>query len=349
MELYQIRYFLALSDTLNFARAAERCGVTPPSLTRGVQKLEYELGGLLIRREGRVTHLTELGRLVKPMLEKVLAHADGTKTAAHRFLKIEAKPLRVGIIPSLAPSRLAPCFAHFSARHPQIELATVEADAEQLEALLLGERLDVAFAGHLGAVNGRLRHHRLYSENVVVVFPAGHRFERQATVRLIDLKGERFLLRANCEKRGAVLESCRKHDFEPRIVCRSGREDWVQMLVAAGCGVTLMPESLHLGRGTLARRLIEPALQRDISLVTVAGRPQDPSVQHFVRAVRAHKWDDISMSRDGRCLLARHSDFARPVSATVGAEEHAYPDFAHCRCLLYVDDGKPLRCLADNS
>ena len=61
LELYQIRYFLALCETLNFARAAERCGVSSPSLTRSVQKLEQELGGLLIRRERRLTHLTELG------------------------------------------------------------------------------------------------------------------------------------------------------------------------------------------------------------------------------------------------------------------------------------------------
>src|SRR5215470_402130 len=71
MELYQIRYFLALCETLNFARAAERCNVSQPSLTRAMQKLEQELGGLLVHRERRRTHLTELGELVRPMLEEV--------------------------------------------------------------------------------------------------------------------------------------------------------------------------------------------------------------------------------------------------------------------------------------
>ena len=82
MELYQIRYFLALCDTLNFARAAERCNVSQPSLTRAVQKLEQELGGLLIRRERHRTHLTELGRLVRPMLGEVLAYAERAKSDA---------------------------------------------------------------------------------------------------------------------------------------------------------------------------------------------------------------------------------------------------------------------------
>src|SRR6516225_3746615 len=69
VELYQIRYYLALCDTLNFARAAERCNVSQPSLSRAVKALEHELGGLLIRREHRRTHLTELGRTLRPMLQ----------------------------------------------------------------------------------------------------------------------------------------------------------------------------------------------------------------------------------------------------------------------------------------
>ena len=292
MELYQIRYFAALCETLSFARAAERCGVSSTSLTRAVQKLEHELGGVLIRRERRLTHLTELGRLVRPMLEEVLAHAESTKTAANRFLKAAPKPLRLGVVPSVGPLRLAPFLADFGARHPGIELALVEGDAAKLEALLLGESLDVALATRLGPANGRLRHHRLYRERVVVVFPEGHRFARHKTVRLADLKSENFLLRTGCEKWALLMESCRRQGFEPHVICGSEREDWVQMMVAAGWGITLMPENLHVAHGTLARPLIDPALERDVSLVTVAGRPHDPAVLHLVRAIRAHKWDD---------------------------------------------------------
>jgi LysR family transcriptional regulator, hydrogen peroxide-inducible genes activator len=298
MELYQIRYFVALCETLNFARAAERCGVSSPSLTRAVQKLEHELGGVLIRRERRLTHLTELGRLVRPMLEEVLAHAESTKTAAHRFVDAQEKPLRLGIMPAVGPFRLAPFLARFGAQHPGIELAFSEGDAPRLEELLLGGSLDVAVAARLGPANGLLRHYRLYRESVVAVFPPGHRFERQQTVRLIDLKGEDFLLRANCEK--LIFECCRKQGFKPRVVYRSEREDWIQMMVAAGRGVTLMPESMHLGHGTLARPLIEPTLDRDITLITVAGRPHDPPVQHLVRAIRAHKWEQGVAAANGR-------------------------------------------------
>ena len=294
MKLYQIQYFVALCETLNFTRAAERCGVSQPALTHAIQQLEHELGGLLVRRERRLTHLTELGRLVRPMLKEVLAHAESTKTAADRFQKGEERPVRLGVLPSVGPLRLAPLLAGFGVQHPGIELVVVEGDTAQLEELLLGGSLSLALAARLGPANGRLRHYRLYRENIVVIFPGGHRFERQEAVRLIDLKGENFLLRTNCDKLALVIESCRKQGFQPEIVYRSEREDWIQTMVAAGRGVTVVPENMHLGHGTLARPLIEPTLRRDVSLITVTGRPRDPPIQDLVRTLRAHKWDPVT-------------------------------------------------------
>jgi len=290
MELYEIKYYCTLCNTLHFGRAAERCGVSQPSLTRAVQRLEQELGGLLIHRERGNTHLTDLGRLVRPMLEEVLARADNVKTAAHRLIKTEDKSLRFGITPSVGPACLAPFLARFGARHPDIELTFVEGEEARLEELLLGGKLDLALAVTRAPANKRLRHQRLYRDRVVVVFPVGHRFERQDSVRLVDLEGESFVMRSKCDKLSFLTESCRQQGFELEIIHRSEREDWIQMMVAAGSGVTLMPESLHLGSGTLARPLAEPSLNHEVSLITVAGRPHTPPVQHLLRATLAHQW-----------------------------------------------------------
>jgi DNA-binding transcriptional LysR family regulator len=184
--------------------------------------------------------------------------------------------------------------------HPETELAFVDGEAARLEELLLAGSLDVAVVARLDPAKKQMRHHRLYRERVVVVFPVGHRFERQEGVRLIDLKGESFLLRTNCEKRALLLEGCRRQGFEPKIAYRSEREDWIQVMVAAGRGVALMPENLHLGHRTLARPLVEPALHREVSLVSVAGRPYGAHVQHLMRAVRAHKWEEAATTATGR-------------------------------------------------
>lgn len=294
MELYQIRYFVALCETLNFARAAERCNVSQPSLTRAVQKLEQELGGSLIHRERRLTHLTDLGELVRPMLKGILSHTERTKTAAEWHLSGKKAVLRLGIMPSIGPVRLAPFVGQFGAKHPGVELTLVEAPLPRLNNLLLGGDFDAAVMAYVARPDKRFRYSRLYRERIVVVAPRGHRFEQFEVVRLRDLQDESFLFRTNCDRGEFLLESCRKQGFEPRIVYRSAREDWVQTMVASRFGITVMPEFTRTDVATVARPIVDPDLFRELSLVTVAGRRHEPAAASFLRAIRAHRWHDDS-------------------------------------------------------
>jgi len=298
VELYQIRYFLALCETLNFARAAEQCNVTQPSLTRAVQKLEQELGGLLIRRERRRTHLTELGELVRPMLKEVLSHSLGTVVAAKQHLSLNKAVLRLGIMPSIGPVRLAPFLVRFGAECVGVELTLVEAPLLRLNDLLLGSHLDAAVVAYVGGSDARFRYWPLYSERIVIVAPKGHRFEPLEAVRLADLQDEDLLFRTNCEMGDFLLESCRSQGFEPRIIYRSAREDWVQSMVASGLGITVMPEFSHTDATTIARPLIDPDLVRQLLLATVAGRRHEPAVAALIRAIRAYAWQAANESHD---------------------------------------------------
>ena len=103
--MHQVRYFLAVADTLNFTRAAEQCHVSQPALTRAIQQLEEELGGLLRRRERRLTHLTDFGRLIEPHLRQLFADAEAAKTTAKRFLNMQAAELRLGVMCTIGPAR----------------------------------------------------------------------------------------------------------------------------------------------------------------------------------------------------------------------------------------------------
>src|SRR6476469_9459846 len=98
MEMHQVRYFLAVSELLNFTRAAERCNVAQPSLTRAVKLLEDELGGPLFHRERANTHLSELGRMVKPYLEQVFAQAAEAKRHAVDFTRLSHTKLTIGMM-----------------------------------------------------------------------------------------------------------------------------------------------------------------------------------------------------------------------------------------------------------
>ena len=91
MELHQIRYFLALCEELNFTRAAERCKVAQPSLTRAIKALEAELGGALFHRERANTRLSRLGQKVRPLLEQAYSHVEGAKRQAQDFRRPQSR------------------------------------------------------------------------------------------------------------------------------------------------------------------------------------------------------------------------------------------------------------------
>jgi DNA-binding transcriptional LysR family regulator len=127
MELFQVRYFLALSETLNFTRAAEKCNVSQPSLTRAIQNLEAEFGGPLFHRERQNTHLTELGRLMQSYFEQVYRQAEAAKTAARSFAKLDEITLKIGVMCTIGPALLADFFAAFRERYPGVEVEMLDA------------------------------------------------------------------------------------------------------------------------------------------------------------------------------------------------------------------------------
>src|SRR5687767_5744945 len=132
MEMHQIRYFLAVCETLNFTRAAELCNVTQPALTRAIQKLEEELGGLLLRRERSLTHLTDFGRLMMPQLKKVFDDTEAAKTTARQFLKLENAGLNLGLMCTIGPVHFMGFLSRFRLENPGVELTLVEGVPKRL-------------------------------------------------------------------------------------------------------------------------------------------------------------------------------------------------------------------------
>ena len=150
--------------------------------------------------------------------------------------------------------------------------------------------------------------------------PFGHPpevFEQLDVVRLRDLQDESFLFRTNCDMGDFLLESCRKEGFEPRIVYRSAREDWVQTMVASRFGITVMPEFTRTDVATVARPIVDPDLFRELSLVTVAGRRYGPTAASLQRAIRTHSWhDDGAQPNSPQGSMMRFSKTIRSVAGS---------------------------------
>ncbi|CAH2399663.1 hypothetical protein MES5069_230081 [Mesorhizobium escarrei] len=116
MEMHEIRYFLAASQTLNFHRAADLVHVGQPALTRAIQKLEAELGGYLFHREKTRVRLTDFGCLMRTHLDEVLQRSE----TARSFLSLETASLTLGVMCTIGPAalhRFPQCLSRALSRH----------------------------------------------------------------------------------------------------------------------------------------------------------------------------------------------------------------------------------------
>src|SRR6185312_426664 len=245
MELHQVRYYVALCKTLNFTRAAEACNVTQPALTRAIQRLEEELGGPLFQRERNLTQLTELGRLMRPLLEQTLAAAEAAKQHATQFQKSEIASLRIGLAPTISARLAAVALGEMSRRMPTLEVELRLGERDRLmEALLQGE-IDAAFLPAQRGFPDRLNIWTLFTEPFGIACAADHPLARRDRITLVDLGGETLLGRRGCE---ALVQLRGASEGEEKITLRirhiGDSEEQIQHLAAISLGVALVPRHL---------------------------------------------------------------------------------------------------------
>ena len=290
MEMHQIRYFLAVCETLNFTRAAEICNVTQPALSRAIRTLEDEIGGPMFRRERSLTHLTDLGRLMKPHLEQILREADAARSTAKSFLTLDNAALNLGVMCTIGPLRFAGFLADFHRDNPGIEIALLEGVPARLAEFLEAGQLDVAVMAKLAGFGERFDLQPLYRERFVIAFPPGHRFAGLDAIPVAELRDQSYLARTNCEHGRDIGKLCRDKGVPLNIVYRSEREDWIQTMVMAGLGVCFLPEYSPTVPGLQIRPPADLDVVREVGLATVPGRRFSPAVARFVRAIKGYQW-----------------------------------------------------------
>lgn len=291
MEMHQVRYFLAVCEELNFTRAAEKCHVAQPSLTRAIKLLEDELGGRLFHREHSRTHLTELGLAMRPYLSEVMRQSEQAKDAASAYASLKHTPLKLGIMCTIGPDNFIGLVSGLQERHPDIELQISDADATTLHTKLIGGELEAAICCLPEIDDDRLLLMPLFREQFMIALGKRHPLASRNAIRASDLNGQRYLNRANCEYVNVARNIFAERGTKVNRVYRSERDDWIVAMVAAGLGFGFLPQYCIPERADLViRPLIEPEIWREISLVTVRGRPHSPALGVLVHQAMQTKW-----------------------------------------------------------
>src|SRR6516165_9373021 len=292
MEMHQVRYFLAAANTLNFTHAAELCHISQPALTTAIKKLETRLQSALFHREGHSLLLTEFGRQMLPHLEQIIAQAEAAEVVAKNFRLLNQVPVRLGVMSTIGPVRLAGLLAAFEKKCSGVDTVLHDGAPEALSAQLDADKLDLAILNPLQGLGESYRTEPLYTERYVVVLPPEHPLNERNAISLRDLDGMAYVDRPSCEMREMVTGMCENMGVKLYAHFRAEREDWVQAMVMAKIGFALMPEHSVVHPASIQRPLIDPVVERTISLITVPGRKHSHAVAAFVRHIRAYQWSD---------------------------------------------------------
>lgn len=290
MEMHQVRYFLAVCRTLNFTKAAEECNVAQPSLTRAIQKLEEEFGGLLFHRERANTHLTELGRAMLPHLERTFEAAQSAKQLAQGFKKGEVAHLRLGVANSVASGVLSDLLERLRHGVPNFQLTMGTGGNDDMLGEALEGELDLVVLGHDAELPERVRSWALFREEFRLVLPEGHRLAHEKAIKLADLEGEAFVERDKCVACARLREISTVAGVALSFPHRAPREDQIQSMVRAGLGLALVPQSVALERGLVAKQIDGADLARVVALGAVAGRRFSAASDAFVKLARTRDW-----------------------------------------------------------
>jgi DNA-binding transcriptional LysR family regulator len=290
MEMHQVRYFLATVAELNFTKAAERCNVTQPSLTRAIKQLEDELGGELFRRERPQAQLTELGQRMVPLLKQCYESALGARSLASAIKSGEVGTLKLALSSTISLKPLTSFLTELNGLFSRLEVKLLRGTAAEIVALLKSGEAELAIAADIGEEWDRLDRWPLFTEEFGLVLNAKHALAARSTIEVDDLRQERWLKRAYCEHAEAAASLIRGHNLNVDRGHELSSEQDLITLLESDFGVAFAPRSMPRPDTVKQTAVTGVELRRTVYLYGVAGRQRTPVAAAILKMLRAADW-----------------------------------------------------------
>jgi LysR family transcriptional regulator, hydrogen peroxide-inducible genes activator len=282
LSLRQLRYYTALAQTLHFGKAAQACFVTQSTLSAGIKELEDSLGVRLAERTKRKVVLTPLGQEFAGRAQALLRDADELKALAAAHRKPLSGPLRLGVIPTIAPYLLPKVLPDIRRKLPELDLILIEDQTERLLQALREGRVDVVLMA-LPWPSAEFTSRALFADRFQLACAKTHPLAAQKQVGADDFVDEPLLLLADghCLREHALAACAFKGHVEQHGLEGASLLTVAQM-VAGGLGITLLPQmAIDAGLARLSDLALVPlepgSAARDIGLVwrKTSGRDEE--------------------------------------------------------------------------
>lgn len=283
VSLKQLRYFDAVARSGHFGKAAERCAVTQPALSMQVQELEKSLGIQLLERSRNGVMLTEGGKEIAQRAARVLADVRDIVDLARRQGNVLSGPLRLGVIPSVAPYILPQLLPMIRDSFPDLDLHIRESQTQNLVGELADGQLDLLLLA-LPVEHPDIETVRLFDDRFLLAMATSHRMSNRVKATPDLLEDDRLLLleEGHC-MRDQALAFCSLRRIENINTFGASSLSTLVQMVANGLGMTLLPElavPVEARHGDIhLMRFADPEPQRVVGL---AWRRSSPRKRHFV-------------------------------------------------------------------
>ena len=290
MDTDVLRFFQQVSDGATVTEVAEVYQVSQPGVSRGLQRLEEEVGTPLLMRSGRLLRPTHAGSVFKRHVDAVLHALDDGLAAAEELIDPESGTVRLAFQRSLGTWLVPDLLAGFHEEHPRVRFAFEHSLDALGSSLVAGGRTDLEITARRPR-NPDVEWQRLLQQPLCLAVPPGHALADREEIALAEAAAEDFvLLGPDWELRALADELCARAGFVPRVVFEEDDIPVVRGFVAAGLGVAIVP-ALPAEARTLASgaerlvRLTDPGAFRDIGLTWSRNRRLLPSAELFRRHV----------------------------------------------------------------
>ncbi|HTA75582.1 MAG TPA: LysR family transcriptional regulator [bacterium] len=282
METHQLRYFLAVTQTGRFTAAAKQCNVSQPSLSIQIAKLEEELGGELFERGKKGIKLTSRGEMFLPRAKAILGEMESAQVDALALSGLSMGKVSLGCMPTTGAHLLPPILTSFRKAYPKIQVQLKEESSPELAKDLSQGEVELAILDEAGLQPG-LDHQTILTEELLLVLPAKHPLAGKKSLSLKQVAEEPFILmKSGHGFRQITLDFYRKAGLEPKVVFESGGIETVQALVAAGLGISLVPQMVAKFPGVSYASVSQLHAARTLSL---AWRKKAP-LSHAAEALK---------------------------------------------------------------
>ncbi|MEK4627490.1 MAG: LysR family transcriptional regulator [Solibacillus sp.] len=286
MELRQLRYFVEVAEREHISEAAEHLHVAQSAISRQIANLEEELGAPLFERVGRNVKLTPIGKTFLEHSIAALKAIDFAAKQVEEYLDPAKGTIKVGFPTSLASYVLPTVISAFKKEYPEVSFHLRQGSYKYLIEAVKNRELNLALLGPLPPKDETIDTTVLFSENIHALLPATHPLAKKESINLIDLRNDDFVLfPEGFILQKVAVDACRSVGFVPNITSEGEDMDALKGLVAAGIGVTLLPESSlydSTPRMTVKVPIATPVIRRNVGIIAPTTRELAPSEQVFV-------------------------------------------------------------------